>query len=244
MSRRDPALDRFVIDCRRLFEVELESVFLYGSGADGEFREGLSDHNLAIVMKPVRPEALRRASRRLGTWRKWGIGTPLVLDASVLEEGMSVFPIELGEMKRAHRVLFGSDPFLSLHVGTERLRWQCEYEIQAKILSLRQAYLREAGSPAATLRIVQDSLKSFLIIMRNALTLIGESPPSRLTEVLDRVESRWGVALPTWRRVLSTRQEGGRVKRAEIHPLFAAYLDEAASLVAHFSEPIDGGSAP
>ncbi len=244
MSRGEPALDKFVIDCRRLFEDELESVFLYGSAVDGEFREGLSDHNLAIVLKPVRPEALRRASRRLGSWRKWGIGTPVVLDASVLEGGMTVFPIEFGEMKRAHRVLFGSDSFLALRVGTEHLRGQCEYEINAKLLSLRQAYLREAGSPAATLRMVQDSLKSFLIIMRNALTLIGESPPSRLAEVLDRVESRWGVALPTWRRILATRQEGSRVKRAEVHPLFAAYLEEVRSLVARFREPIDGGGAP
>jgi len=244
VSDKAPPFEKFVLDCRSLFKDDLLSVFLYGSAAGGEFRPGLSDCNLAIVLESARPDALRAASRRLGRWRRWGLGTPLILDPAFVEAGASVFPIEFAEMKRAHRVLFGEDPFVDLPVGTGNLRLQCEYELHAKLLFLGQAYLREAGSAAAVLRAAQESLKSFLIIMRNALTLLGESAPTGLAEVLDRVEARWGVALPTWRRLLATRMAGDRVKRAEVHPLFGAFLEEARALVARFGEPIDRGDRP
>jgi predicted nucleotidyltransferase len=244
VSPKDPPFDGFVLDCRALFGDELESVFLYGSAAGGEFRPDLSDYNLAIVLRAARPETLRRASRRAGRWRRWGFGTPLVLDSRTVREGAPIFPIEFGEMKRAHRMLFGADLFLDLPVPTENLRRQCEFELRAKLLALRQAYLREAGSAASALRLAQESLKSFLIVMRNALMLLGESPPTRLADVLDRVEARWDLALPTWRRVLATRMEGVRVKRSEMAALVGAYLEEAAALVAHFGDPLDRADQP
>lgn len=234
-----PPFDRFVLDCRTLFGDDLEGVFLYGSAAAGGFQPGRSDYNLAIVLRSTPAESLRRASRLLRRWRRWGLGAPLVLDRAIIRGGAQVFPIEFAEMKRGHRMLYGTDPFVDLSIGTGGLRAQCESELHARLLSLRQAYLRDAASAASTLRIAQESLKSFLIIMRNALTLLGESPPSSLPEALDRVEARWGLALPTWRRVLATRTAGARVRRAEIHPFFSAYLQEAEALVARFAAPLD-----
>lgn len=242
-SRRQ-SFEKFVLDCRTLFGEDLVSVLLYGSAAGDEFQPDASDLNLAVVLRSAGADGLRRASRKLGRWRKWGITAPLVLDVSMLESGARVFPIEMAEMKRTHRLLFGTDPFLDLSIDTRNLRAQCEYEMQAKLLSLRQGYLREAGSAPATLELIQDALKSFLIIMRNALSLLGESPPPKMGEVLDRVESRWGVALPTWRRVLATRRGEGRVRKAEIHPLFSAFLEEARAVVGRFAEPLEREDRP
>lgn len=241
---KPPPFEKFVLDCRTVFGDDLVSVLLYGSAAGGEFRPGVSDLNLALVLRTAGAEPLRRASGRLSRWRRWGFTAPLVLEESHLEGSAAVFPIEFCEMKRAHRVLFGTDPLLDLAVDTRNLRVQCEYEMQAKLLSLRQDYLRGAASAPATLRLAHDALKSFLIIMRNALTLLGESSPPTMAEVLDRVESRWGLALPTWRRLLASRIEGAPVRKAEIHPVFSAFLDEARALVGRFAEPLDKGERP
>ena len=234
MSAREPVLEGFVLDCRELFGDELLNVFLFGSAVTGDFRPGMSEYNLAVVLKEVRPALLKLASGRLAGWRKSGLDFPLFLDPSFIRAGLRLFPIEFAEMKRGHRMLYGPDPLLDLPESAENLRTQCEYELGAKLLALRQGYVEAAASAPKVLALAQNSLKPFLIVLRNALTLLGESPQTHLAQVLDRVEARWGLALPACRRILAVRRGDEKVKRAEIHALFGAYLDEINAVAERF----------
>lgn len=231
MSAHAPVLEGFVLDCRELFGDELLSVFLFGSAVTGGFRPGVSEYNLAVVLKEVRPALLKIASGRLAGWRSSGLDFPLFLDPGFIRPGLRLFPIEFAEMKRGHRMLYGPDPLLGLPGMGENLRTQCEYELRAKLLALRQGYVEAAASAPNVLTLARDSLKPFLIVLRNVLTLLGESPQSHLAHVLDRVEARWGLALPACRRLLAVRAGDEKVKRAEIDALFAAYLDEMSAVV-------------
>ena len=140
----DAHLDDFVLDCRALFGDDLVSVFLYGSAAGEDFIPGVSDYNLGVVLRSVRPEHLRRAALKVPRWRRRRIGAPLFLDPAFIRQSLDVFPIEFTEMTEAHRVLYGPDPFAGLTVGLRNLRHQCEFEVRGKLLALRTAYLRAA----------------------------------------------------------------------------------------------------
>lgn len=234
MRAHAPVVEGFVLDCRELFGDELLSVFLFGSAVTGDFRPGVSEYNLAVVLKEVRPALLKLASARLAGWRTSGLDFPLFLDPRFIRAGLRIFPIEFAEMKRGHRMLYGPDPLLGLPERAENLRTQCEYELRAKLLALRQGYVEAAASSPKVLTLARDSLKPFLIVLRNVLTLLGESPQTHLTHVLDRVEARWGLALPACRRLLAVRAGDERVKRAEIDALFAAYLDEISAVAERF----------
>ncbi|MFQ5458339.1 MAG: hypothetical protein ACE5FC_07810 [Myxococcota bacterium] len=238
MSASDPALERFVVDCRDLFGDGLRSVFLYGSAVTGDLRQGVSGCNVAVVLQEVRFGLLKQAAARLPDWRKSGLDPPLFLDPAFIRAGSRLFPIEFSEMKRAHRMLYGPDPLLDLACAAGDLRAQCEQELCAKLLALRQGYLGSAGSASRLLGLAHDSLKSVLIVLRNTLPLLGESPPLRLLESLGRVEARWGVALPACRRLLAVRAGEEKVKREEIHALFGAYADEVRALADGFGRTL------
>jgi predicted nucleotidyltransferase len=237
-------LERFVLDCRRLFGDDLLSVFLYGSAATEDFLPGVSDYNLGVVLRDVGAPQLRRAAGRLRVWAKAKIEPPLFLDPAFIRRSAGVFPIEFEEMKASHRMLYGPDPFLDLPISREKLRVQCEYEIRSKLVWVRQAYLRAAGSSAEILRLTQESLKSILLILRNLLLFLGESPPSRLPSVVERVEARWALALPTFHRVLALRAGRERVKRQEIHALFEAYLGEVRAIAEGLDEALEREASP
>jgi predicted nucleotidyltransferase len=222
----DSALDQFVLDCRALFGDDLGSVFLYGSAAAEDFVPGVSDYNLGVVLKEVRPEHLRRASTKVRAWARRRVSPPLLLDPEFMRRSLDVFPIEFLEMKAAHRTLFGPDPFVDLHVSGKNLRLQCEFEIKSKLLRLRAGVLRANRSPRALLALAMSSLKSILLILRNYLRLRGESVPSRLPSVLNRIETREGLALPTLRRLLAVREGQEKLKRKEIETIVETYVEE------------------
>jgi predicted nucleotidyltransferase len=239
----DVPLEEFVLDCRALFGDDLLGVFLYGSAATEDFLPGVSDFNLGVVLRQVGAPELRRAAGKLRRWAKARITPPLFLDAEFIRRGAGVFPIEFEEIKASHRMLYGSDPFLDLPVPRENLRLQCEYEIRSKLLRVRQAYLERAASSAEILELSQESLKSILLVLRNFLRFMGESPPQRLPSVIERVEARWGLALPTLHRVLALRAGSERVKRAEIHTLFEAYLGELQAIADGLPGALEGESS-
>jgi predicted nucleotidyltransferase len=240
----DTPLVRFVLDCRRLFGDDLLSVFLYGSAATEDFLPGVSDYNLGVVLRDVGALQLRRATGRLRRWAKAKIGPPLLLDPAFIRRSAGVFPIEFEEMKASHRMLYGPDPFLDLPVSRENLRVQCEYEIRSKLLWVRQGYLRAAGSSGEILRLTQESLKAILLILRNLLRSLGESPPARLAWVVERVEARWALALPTFHRVLAVRARREHVRRQEIQALFEAYLGEVRAVAEGIEEALTREPSP
>ncbi len=235
-------LDQFVLDCRALFGDDLRSVFLYGSAAAEDFVPGVSDYNLGVVLQEVRPEHLRRASAKVRAWARRRVSPPLLLDPEFIRRSVDVFPIEFLEMKAAHRTLFGPDPFLDLHVSGKNLRLQCEFEIKSKLLGLRAGVLRAGRSSRALLSLAMSSLKPILLVLRNFLRLHGESVPSRLPSVLDRIEAREGLALPTLRRLLAVREGQEKLKRKEIGGLVEAYLEEVRTLVERIDRTSTGVS--
>ena len=58
-----------------------------------------------------------------------------------LERTADVFTIELLDMQRHHRVLFGEDVLQGLHIPMDLHRVQVEYELREKLVLLRQQIL-------------------------------------------------------------------------------------------------------
>ena len=240
----DTRLDDFVRDCRTLFGDDLLSVFLYGSAAGEDFVPGLSDYNLGVVLRSVRPDHLRRAAVKVPRWGRRRISPPLFLDPSFILQSLDVFPIEFMEMKETHRILYGPDPLAGLQVGFANLRHQCESEIRAKLLGLRQGYLRAASRPKDVVALALGSLKPVLLVLRNFLRLRGESVPQNISGVVDRVEARTSLSLAAVRRLLAARAGVREMKHPEIIPLFEAYLEEVRAIaerIESFNE--DGGAS-
>src|SRR5262245_52609890 len=103
-------------------------VVLYGSAAGVDWVPGRSDLNTAIVLRQVSVAALDALTPVLARWRGKGLALPVILDRAQVDQAALLFPMELDDIKRQHRLLAGVDPFDSVATDDDALRRECAQE--------------------------------------------------------------------------------------------------------------------
>src|SRR5258707_6702093 len=91
-------------------------VILYGSAAGMDWVPGRSDLNTVIVLERASVAALDALAAIVARWRAKGFALPVVLDREQVEHARLLFPMELDDMARQHRLLIGTDPFGAMSV--------------------------------------------------------------------------------------------------------------------------------
>src|SRR5687767_14535457 len=94
----------------------LVAVVLYGSAARGDYRAGVSDLNLLVILNSADAAVLRRGSALAQEWASAGNPPPLVLGEAEWRESADVFAIEYSDMRDAHVILHGASPFAGLDI--------------------------------------------------------------------------------------------------------------------------------
>lgn len=219
---------------------DLVSVVLYGSAARGDYREGVSDLNLLVLLRAMDPTVLRRGTELARGWAAEGNPPPLMLSEREWRASADVFPIEYGDMRDAHVVLHGADPFEGLHIDWEHLRLQCEHELKAKQIQLREQYLLLSSEPAGLGQLLTHSFATFLTLFRAGLRLAGEEPPRDPGAAIEAVATRAGFDPEAFRRVLRARGDGAAFTPAAEDPVVTGYL----TAVARTTSWLDGLASP
>ena len=227
-ARAEQHLRDYAADVQRALGDDFVSVVLYGSAAGADWVAGRSDLNTVIVLRHVAPAALAALAPVMGRWRPQGFALPVILDDEQLGRAAQLFPMELDDIRRQHRLLAGRDPFAPLAADEAALRRECAQEAFGKLLRLRAFYLEHAADPAALERMMVESVKSFLIVARHLLRLRGEPVPDTYGEALTAAEAVVG-ALPAMRQVLAQRQAPVSTDWRQVAP---DYVGEVERLVA------------
>src|SRR3989449_5133348 len=123
------ALNHLIDDLRAAHGDNLASVVLYGSAAAGDHIELRSDHNLLIALKRITAEDLRLAQAPMREWQDLGQPIPVYFTVGELKDAVDVFPIEVLQMEKARKVLYGRDPIEVVNVSRANLRHHIEYEL-------------------------------------------------------------------------------------------------------------------
>ncbi len=206
------------------------SVVLYGSAAGVDWVPGRSDLNTVIVLTRASAAALDALAPVIARWRPHGFALPVVLDREQVAHAQLLFPMELDDITRQHRVLVGADPFRGIAIDEAALRRECAQEAFGKLLRLRAFYLAHANDAPALARMMADSLKSFLGVARHLLRLRGAAVPHPYEAVLTAAEPVVG-ALPAMRQVLHHRT-GATVDMSGVRGLAGEYVAEVERVVA------------
>jgi hypothetical protein len=225
-------LVQFIQELRHLLADELVAVVLYGSGAGSNFVPGASDLNVAIVVQEARFEVLQKLQPRIAAWHTQGFAVPLLLDREFLQRGRDVFPMEFHDIKEQHRLLWGEEVFHGLEIDSRHLRFQAEHEARSKLLRLRALYLECAGDQPRLQALLGDSLKTFLILMRNLIRLHGKTGLLTYVEVLDQFEQHFHLAFPRIRQLIAIRAGQQQWPGTPIADFFRDYLAEVQQIVA------------
>lgn len=230
----DQQLQAFLDDLRTSHGDNLAAVILYGSAAAGEFRPGSSDFNLLVALDRIAPADLRNAQPCLREWSRLGHPVPVYFTVGELRSAADVFPVEIEQMLKARRVLFGKDVLDGVEVSASALRHQVEYELRSKLIRLRRSYIPASTSAEGIAQLLGESVAAFVALFHAALALVGiDSPVSRHAIVATAAE-HFGLDGKSFEKAINIRENNFAEKLNEVsaNELFAEYLEQIEKVIA------------
>ena len=221
----------FARDLERAWGDALVSVVLYGSAARGEYRPGASDLNLLVLLRDIAPATLQRGAALARAWEAAKNPPPLVMGADEFRASADVFPMELADIRDAHVLLHGADPFDGVEISAADLRAQLERELKGAALRLRTRYLTQAGDAAAFQPVLLKSLSSFLVMFRTVLRLSGGDGAHDPEAVIRATAQRVGFDPAPLLQIAAARAGRGSVDVRPNSPAVTGYLDAVERVV-------------
>lgn len=232
MPTLDPQAEQhlagYAADVMRALGDQCVGVVLYGSAAGVDWVAERSDLNTVVIVRRAAVAALDALAPVIARWRPHGFALPVVLDQTQVAQAGQLFPMELDDIRRQHRLLAGVDPFADIDTDDAALRRECAQEAFGKLLRLRAYYVEHAARPDQLAGMMIDSVKSFVTVVRHLLRLRGEPPPRGFEAALAAAEPLVGP-LPVMRRVLVER---AAARSSDLNQHAVAYVDEVERLVA------------
>ena len=219
-----------ISDYQKCFGKELISIILYGSATGPDYRPGTSDINFMIVLSDRGIEALERALGIVKKWRKRRVATPLFLTETYVETSTDTFPIEYLNFLQSHALVFGKDILSELVFKPQFIRLQCEREIKAKLLLLRQAFLETDGKEKSLKALIGQSLSAFLAIFEALLYLKRVESGRGKREAIRATAETFGVDAGVFERLLDVKEKRTVPQGDEMRQLFRDYLREVRQL--------------
>jgi hypothetical protein len=217
-------VERMTEELKNTVHENLVCVLLYGSGAAGDHAGKHSDYNLFVVTHRLKLLGLQNISKAIVPWVKQGNPAPLLATLEDLKDFVSVFPIEISDIKENHRLLFGEDPFPNLPVSHENLRLELEHELQGKVLQLKTKFMMTEGKPKQVQRLMIESLSTFLVLFKSALWLFNEKPPVKKMEALKKLHEKIPFDIEVF-QILDRLKRGEKIKGLGLLLTFEKYLE-------------------
>jgi hypothetical protein len=208
------------------------SFLLYGSAA----RAGdvaAADLNTLLICDRA-DEALFDALEPVVTrWLAAGQPAPLVVSRAEWRESADAFAIEYGDMRAAHRVLAGGDPWPGIAIDRADVRRQLEHELRGKVLRLRQGYVAARGDGRALANLVRATAGGWLTMLRTLLHLEGRPIPDRPDALVRAAAAVAGFDPEPAASLVGAARGGAALDLAPRDPRAAAYLAAVARTAEH-----------
>lgn len=215
---------------------DLVSLMLYGSEARGMAIRGWSDVNVLVVLKDASAAVLGRAAGPLKAWRKTGHPAPLIQTEAEWRAAADVFPLEIEDVRDAHRLLAGRDVISGLATKRADLREELEREARGKLVRLRAEYAVADGDRAAVATLLARATGTFLVFFRAALRLAGQPVPAEPGELVRAAADLVGFDAGAFGWALAARAAAGKLKSAPDGALAANYLVAVERFVGYVND--------
>jgi hypothetical protein len=229
---QDKLLTEFVSRATKSLGANLASVILYGSAARGEFDDSFSDLNILVLTNSLSSTHLAAAAPLVLWWREQGQPQPLLFTLQELASSADAFPIELYDIRSAHKLLHGQDPIPAIAIDHTYHRAQLEHEIRTNLLRLRQKAILNWSDRGSLLRLMEDSVSTFLLLLRHTMLLKGLNPPHARRELLDAAFRASLVKPDSFAQLIDLREGKLSPKAVDSVQLFEDYLIQIQALVA------------
>jgi hypothetical protein len=211
----------------------VHSILIYGSAAGVNYHPGISNINIAVIVKNFEFSVLKKNIALIKSVRKHKISTPLFLSKEYVLNALDVFPVEFSEIKQQHKVIFGEDIFKDLDIPSKDVRLLCEQQIKGKLLHLRQAYL-EIGSNAPVLKnLLLNALSDLIPVFRQLIILKGQKPVDQKEGMLESLAGIFSLDADPLLAVQHDKNKKKAMPPHQIEAHFQNFLSQLEKLSRH-----------
>jgi hypothetical protein len=214
---------------------DLVSLMLYGSAARGTAAKDWSDVNVLLVLRRASADVLRRAAGPLAAWRAVGQPAPLIQTEAEWAASTDVFPMEIDDIREAHRLLAGKDVVSGLKTLRADAREELEREARGKLIRLRAEYTAAADGKAMG-ALLAGATGTFLTFFRAALRLQGRAVPAEPAAVVREAASQCGFEAAAFDWALEERAGRKPGKLGPHDPVAAGYLAAVERFVKYVND--------
>lgn len=223
----------YVKQIDRQWSADLSGLLLFGSVARGDFILGRSNLNILLVLQTVSVELLQRAGKLHQEWGKHKFIAPLLMTEDDLVRSQRLFPLEFLQMSQSHVLLAGQDPFGEMQIDTIQLGWQCEQELMANVLRVRQRFVEGEGRIEAIQALLLLSITSVLPSIRGLLYCQGQTSPEKDQVMLEALPTTLEFDSTLFLEILSYKRGISSPGMYEWLKLYQRYLDNLDAFIQH-----------
>ncbi len=198
----------------------LQSITVIGSSLTGDFRPGQSDINTVLVLDKQTLSSLNTIASLAKPMRKKRISPPLLTTESYIEQSLDVFGVEFLDFQLTHKTILGHDPFESLKFDKKDVRLQCERELKAMLIRLRQGYIASAANKKLVRDVLISTAKGLTPFLRAVLWLKDIERPVQAEPTFSKAAEQFSVNLESLETARNWQNQNARLSEAEMENAF------------------------
>lgn len=226
----------YVKQINQQWSADLSGLVLFGSIARGDYILGRSNINILLVLQQLSVDLLQRAGKLHQQWGKHKFIAPLLMTEDDLVRSQSLFPLEFLQMTQSHVLLAGRDPFGEVQIDTTRLGWQCEQELMANVLRIRQRFIEGEGRVEAIQALLLLSITAVLPSIRGLLYCVGQTSREKDQQILETLPHTLGFDPTLFLEILSFKRGISSPGVYEWTKLYQRYLDNLEAFIQRIQE--------
>jgi hypothetical protein len=209
-------LDRLTADLGE----NMRGLLVVGSVLTADYRPGRSDINTVLIVGRRSHELLRQLASYGNQLGRYRLRAPLVMTEEYILRSLDVFPIEFLDFQLNHLALVGADPLAGAEIRPEDVRLQCERELKAALMALRQGYISAAGQNKAVGELLMAALQQILPTIRAMLLLENQQRHSDARRTIEQAAEHLAIDPQAMLELWDIRRQGSRISANRVDPLF------------------------
>lgn len=213
----------------------LKSITVVGSSLTNDFRPGHSDINTVLVLEDRIINSLKPIASLAKPMSRKKISAPLLMTPSYIERSLDVFGVEFLDFQLTHKTIFGNDPFADLNFNKEDVRLQCERELKATLIRLRQGYIAAAANRKLVRDILISTAKGLAPLIRAMLWLKDAERSSSAEQTFNKAAGHFSMDM----NYLITVEKWGHQKIRPDESLIDDNFKSIYSIVEQLAETVD-----
>lgn len=213
----------FIEDMLREYSASIHSIHIVGSAVTPDFNEKTSNVNSVIILHKINFDFIRFLTSLGKKYSKKGIAAPLIMTLEYVYDSLDVFPVEFHDFRLIHRTVFGEDIFGGLVIERGYLRLQCEREIKARLIGLRQSYISSFGEKDRLANILSQFIVGYMPIIRAIIYLLGKEPPAKRHDAVKTFNELTSIEAGVLEKLLLLRSNAIKPSLKELHQMFEQF---------------------